>query len=127
MYTKNLLEATGISRDTLRYWRQRGLITPQRNPANNYLTYTTQDVKRITLIKEAQTLGFTLSEIALLLNCMHSAPCKHQALLPELELHYENLTEKIATLQKMRRRIKKTIDDFRKRDCTRRPTDLHLA
>ncbi len=127
MYTKNLLEITGISRDTLRYWRQRGLITPQRNPANNYLTYTTKDIERIALIKEAQMLGFTLSEIALLLNCMHGAPCKHQALLPKLELHYDALTEKITALQKMRRRIKKTITDFRARDCTKHPTDLHLT
>ena len=54
-----LAQACAVSRDTLRFYEQRGLIAAQRT-ANGY-----RDMVQLVLyIKTAQRLGFTLGEIA---------------------------------------------------------------
>ena len=45
--TNVLMSALGISRGTLRYYEQLGLVSPQRNPESNYRTYSNADVFRV--------------------------------------------------------------------------------
>ncbi len=126
MYTRELCQRAGITRDTLRYWRARGLLTPTRNQKNNYLMYADDDVERARFIRDAQRLGFTLTEIRTLLDAMRGASCRHQALLPHLKRHDESLREKIRTLRRMQRRIAQLIAEYRSTDCRVQPRDLHL-
>jgi MerR family mercuric resistance operon transcriptional regulator len=57
----------GVSVDTVRFYEQRGLIAePARTPAN-YRIYPEEDIGRLTFIKKAKELGFSLSEIHKLL------------------------------------------------------------
>lgn len=62
----------GVGVETVRYYQRRGLLeTPQR-PAGGGLgggirRYGAQDVRRLLFIRSAQTAGFTLEEIAELL------------------------------------------------------------
>jgi DNA-binding transcriptional MerR regulator len=58
-----LAQACAVSRDTLRFYEQRGLIAAQRT-ANGYRDYPPDMVQLVLYIKTAQRLGFTLSEIA---------------------------------------------------------------
>ena len=57
-----LAQASAVSRDTLRFYEQRGLIAAQRS-ANGYRDYPAQMVQLVLYIKTAQRLGFTLGEI----------------------------------------------------------------
>ena len=53
--------------DTIRYYERRGLLpAPPRSPGG-YRQYSPDAVRRVTFIKRAQALGFTLEEIAELL------------------------------------------------------------
>ncbi|VVN43730.1 Mercuric resistance operon regulatory protein [Pseudomonas fluorescens] len=54
--------ASAVSRDTLRFYEQRGLIAAQRS-ANGYRDYPADMVQLVSYIKTAQRLGFTLGEI----------------------------------------------------------------
>ena len=60
-------EAAGVGVETVRYYERRGLIRQptQRNGA--YRRYGLEHVKRMQFVKQAQELGFTLHEIASLL------------------------------------------------------------
>ena len=40
-----------------------GLLSPQRDPVNQYRCYAVTDRKRLTFIRSAQSLGFKLGEI----------------------------------------------------------------
>jgi MerR family mercuric resistance operon transcriptional regulator len=59
--------AAGVNRQTLRYYERRGLLAkPQRTPGGHRL-YPAEIVTVLRVIKAAQRLGFTLAEIAALL------------------------------------------------------------
>lgn len=57
-----LASETGLSRDTLRFYEQRGLIRSTRS-ANSYRTYAPETVQLLGYIRTAQRLGFSLGEI----------------------------------------------------------------
>jgi DNA-binding transcriptional MerR regulator len=60
-------EAAGVNRQTLRYYERRGLLAePVRSPGGHRL-YPTEAVTVLRVIKAAQRLGFTLDEVASLL------------------------------------------------------------
>jgi len=57
-------EAAGVNRQTLRYYERRGLLpVPDRSPGGHRL-YDDQAVTTLRVIKAAQRLGFTLEEVA---------------------------------------------------------------
>ena len=59
--------AAGVNQETLRYYERRGLLAePQRSPGGHRL-YPTEAVTVVRVIKAAQRLGFTLDEVAELL------------------------------------------------------------
>jgi MerR family transcriptional regulator, copper efflux regulator len=53
--------------DTIRYYERRGLLPAPPRSAGGYRQYSPDAVRRLTFIKRAQALGFTLEEIAELL------------------------------------------------------------
>jgi DNA-binding transcriptional MerR regulator len=61
-------EAAQVNTETLRYYERRGLITkPARSPGGHRL-YDEHTVTTLRVIKAAQRLGFTLDEVAELLD-----------------------------------------------------------
>ncbi|MEV5574191.1 MerR family transcriptional regulator [Spirillospora sp. NPDC052269] len=59
--------AAGLNQQTLRYYERRGLLAePDRSPGGHRL-YPTEAVTLLRVIKTAQRLGFTLEEVAELL------------------------------------------------------------
>jgi DNA-binding transcriptional MerR regulator len=57
-----LASATGLSRDTLRFYEKRGLLLPRRR-SNGYRDYPPEAVQWLCYLRSAQQLGFTLAEI----------------------------------------------------------------
>ena len=56
--------AAGVNRETLRYYERRGLLEqPDRSPGGHRL-YDERAVQTLRIIKAAQRLGFTLEEVA---------------------------------------------------------------
>jgi MerR family mercuric resistance operon transcriptional regulator len=62
-----LAEAAGVHVETVRYYERRGLLEQPPKGAG-YRQYTDDDVWRLELIGRAKQLGFTLAEIADLLD-----------------------------------------------------------
>ena len=58
-----LAQTCSVSRDTLRFYEDRGLIRARRS-ANGYRDYPVEAVQLVLLIKTAQKLGFSLGEIS---------------------------------------------------------------
>lgn len=65
--TGQVAAAAGVNTQTLRYYERRGLLAePDRSPGGHRL-YPTEAVTVLRIIKAAQRLGFTLDEVAELL------------------------------------------------------------
>ena len=60
---------TGIAVSALRFYEDRGLVTPLRSPSGQR-RFKASDIRRISFILAAQNLGFTLTRIADLLKTL---------------------------------------------------------
>lgn len=103
-------EASGVSAKMIRHYEQIGLIPPANRTFTNYRIYSTDDVHTLQFIKRARTLGFSMKQIAVLLNLWQdkgrsSAQAKHLALE-----HVTELEAKIRELQAMSNALKELAD-----------------
>ncbi|HHH40003.1 MAG TPA: heavy metal-responsive transcriptional regulator [Sedimenticola sp.] len=57
----------GVSPDTLRYYEKIGLLPPVGRTASGRRSYSMRDLSRLRFIRRAQSMGFSLEEIGLLL------------------------------------------------------------
>ncbi|MDH2424180.1 MerR family transcriptional regulator [Sphaerisporangium sp. TRM90804] len=62
-----LAAAAGVSAQTLRYYERRGLLAEPERSSGGHRLYPRQAVTVLRVIKAAQRLGFTLEEVAELL------------------------------------------------------------
>jgi MerR family mercuric resistance operon transcriptional regulator len=81
-----LAKAAGVNVETIRYYRRIGLLpTPQRD-YGSFRRYPKDSLKRLRFIKRAQQLGFTLDEVAALLDLSDGAHCAETRELAERKL-----------------------------------------
>lgn len=59
----DLASQTGVTVEALRYYEQRGLVTPSGRRASGYREYPADTVALVRFIKRAQALGFSLAEV----------------------------------------------------------------
>ncbi len=57
-------KAAGVNRETLRYYERRGLLESPDRSLGGHRLYDVQAVVTVRVIKAAQRLGFTLDEVA---------------------------------------------------------------
>ena len=77
MIVSEVAKSAGVSADVVRYYSRIGLLNPGRNPDNGYREYTPQDVVRVSFIRKAKWLGFTLKDVKTILEKADSgeSPC----------------------------------------------------
>jgi len=68
MHIGAVAERTGLSLRTLRHWDEVGLVTPSGRTDGGFRLYTESDVDRILLVRRMKPLGFSLDEMAELLD-----------------------------------------------------------
>ena len=60
----NEVEAlVGITKKNIRFYEEKGLLTPRRNSENGYREYEARDVEQLRQIKLLRKLGVPLEEI----------------------------------------------------------------
>ncbi|MCE1175088.1 MAG: MerR family transcriptional regulator [Propionibacteriales bacterium] len=92
-------ERTGLSRRTLRHYDELGLLVPAARGWNDYRRYDAGDLMRLLQIQNLKALGLSLGEIAEALN----DPSLDAT--AALRGHWELLTERIATEQRLADRL----------------------
>lgn len=68
MGIKEAEEATGVSRQNIRFYEKQGLIYPARNRKNSYREYSDEDILRLKQIRLFRKLGMPIEEIRRLLD-----------------------------------------------------------
>ena len=110
MHIGALAAATGLSRDTLRFYEKRGLLTAARHP-NGYRDYPAQTVDWLRYLRSAQTLGFTLAEIeadrAVLADPAASVERIREALAQKLN----DIDQRIAGLTALRAELARRLEE----------------
>ncbi len=96
-------DAVGINIETLRYYERRGIIpVPDRSPGGHRV-YDDDTVTILRVIKAAQRLGFSLDEVAELLEAgRHRHGARRAGLQARAEAKLVEINEKIADLEVIR-------------------------
>ena len=63
MSVRDIARRSDVPVHTVRYYTRIGLLKPARNRHNRYKQYKDSDVSRLRFIRQAKSLGYTLTEI----------------------------------------------------------------
>lgn len=110
MQIGEIASATGLSRDTLRFYEKRGLLRARRS-ANGYRDYPPEAVDWLRYIKLAQTLGFTLAEIEADLPLLAEPDAAGQQLRAALERKLADIDQRIDGLHLLRGELARRLGD----------------
>jgi DNA-binding transcriptional MerR regulator len=101
MQIGELAAATGLSRDTLRFYEKRGLLLSRRL-ANGYRDYPPEAVQWLCYLRAAQALGFTLAEIETGLPLLDDPAAAAPQLRDALSRKLDDIDARIAGLSALR-------------------------
>lgn len=103
-----LAKTVGVNVQTIRYYERLKLLTPTARKPSGYRQYGEEALNRLRFIKNAQALGFTLQEVAELLNLRvsNTARCgdvqrRAQAKLAQVESKIKDLRALDRALQSL--------------------------
>jgi MerR family transcriptional regulator, mercuric resistance operon regulatory protein len=112
MRISELAQAGGVGVETVRFYQRKGLLAVPRGDAPGGRHYDEEDLRRLRYVKQAQTAGFTLAEIAALLD-LHRTDDRPRAREMARE-RIAALDARIAALQAAREALTKL-----EHDCAR--------
>ncbi len=109
--TGEVAEAAGVSAQTLRYYHRRGLLREPRRSNGGHRLYPPETVTVLRVIKAAQRLGFTLDEVAGLVEAgghRHGGP--DRGLRARAVAKLAEVEQRIADLQTIRETLLQAVD-----------------
>ena len=71
-----LAREAAVNVETIRFYQRKNLLDEPPRPLGGVRRYTQDDVARVRFIKSAQRIGFTLAEIAVLLQLEDGTHCR---------------------------------------------------
>ena len=78
-------EQTGLSLRTIRFYEENGLVVPTTRTEGGFRLYSAEDVARLEVVKRMKPLGFSLEDMAALLDVLHQLGTADDASRPALE------------------------------------------
>jgi DNA-binding transcriptional MerR regulator len=102
--------ATDTKIETIRYYEKIGLLPTPRRTSGNYRSYAAEHLQRLSFIRRARELGFSIEDVRELLKlAAHGEkPCEEVDLL--VARHLETTNRKIEALTRLRRELRDTLE-----------------
>ncbi|MCA9077733.1 MAG: heavy metal-responsive transcriptional regulator [Planctomycetaceae bacterium] len=109
-----LAKAADVPTSTLRYYERIGLLTAEHRSHSSYRLYGPASLNRLRFIKAAQSCGFTLDDVAHLLNLRvkPSGTCNEVQELMEHRL--KDIGQRMAELNQVREVLEAFLKDCKK-------------
>ena len=107
--TGEVAEQAGVNIQTLRYYERRGLLAEPHRSTGGHRLYPADTVALLQVIKAAQRLGFTLDEVAELLDAgrrRHPTPDLRERAIGKIA----EIDQKIADLTAIRTTLTEIVD-----------------
>lgn len=117
MLIHELSKLSGVSAHTIRFYEKSGLLKGKRKDGiqtNNYFHYDEEAVERLELIRDAKSIGFTISEISQLMEAWYNNRMSVRQKLAVLDEKLVSIDEKIKQLKDMKKVLKafkKTVEE----------------
>lgn len=110
-----LAASAGVHVETVRYYQRRRLLPEPPRPLGGFRRYGPADISRLQFIRRAQAMGFTLDEIAGLLELKGKRACEQTRQLTELKL--VDVRQRLDALHRLEGDLMNLIAD-----CSQAPT-----
>lgn len=104
----SLAKATDVHIETIRYYQRRGLVAEPSKPLGGIRRYDEVHARRLRFIKHAQTLGFSLEEVADLLALDDGQHCRDAERLGRKKL--ATVRERIAQLRRVEQALTSLVE-----------------
>ena len=105
MNISDVAKKTGLTSKAIRFYEEKGLVTPPLRSENGYRSYSQQHLDELTLLRQARQVGFNLEECRELI-FLFNDPSRHSADVKRRTLEKVAETERhISELQGMRTQL----------------------
>lgn len=105
--------ATGVNIETIRYYEREGLVPPPARTASNYRCYGEAHRRRLSFIRRARDLGFSLLQVRELLGLADDRDRPCDAVDEIARKHRTQVRAKIAELTALRKALDRMIGQCR--------------
>lgn len=105
MQIGELARATSTKVETIRFYEKIGLLPAPARTAGNYRDYGTPHLARLSFVRRARDLGFTLDQVRELLALSDDRNCSCGAVDAVARAHLAQIDQKIADLRALRREL----------------------
>lgn len=106
----DLGKATDTKVETVRYYERIGLLPKPPRTAANYRDYGAAELARLSFIRRARGLGFSLDQVRALLGLSDDRSCDCAGIDRIANQHLVDVERKIADLTALRRELKAVIE-----------------
>ena len=119
MLIGELVERTGLTKDTIRFYEKKGLISLDRKSRreNNYKEYSEQVLDKLMLIRKLKDMGFTLNEIDTFLELWREEDASCKNLKFTLENKITLINEQMQRLNELKTRLADSLTKCNNDDC----------
>ena len=104
-----LAKRVGVNIQTVRYYERLKLLTPAARKPSGYRLYGATERQRLSFIKNAQALGFTLQEVAELLNLRVNSRARCGDVQRKATAKLATVEAKVLNLQALARALRSLI------------------
>ncbi len=105
-----LARATSTKVETIRFYEKIGLLPAPARTAANYRAYNQNQLARLSFVRRARDLGFTLDQIRGLLALSDDRDQSCSAVDTVARQHVSEIDRKIADLRALRRELQEMLD-----------------
>ena len=119
MLIGELVERSGLTKDTIRFYEKKGLIALdlKSRRENNYKEYPEQVLQKLMLIRKLKDLGFTLNEIDTFLELWRDEDASCENLKYTLENKIILVNEQIQKLLELKSKLTQSLGRCNNGDC----------
>lgn len=108
-----LAKVTGTKIETIRWYERVGLLQAPARTSGNYRAYDAVHLGRLSFIRRARDLGFSLEQIRALIDLAEDRERSCEAVDVIARQHLDEVDRKIADLQALRRELGSLIGQCR--------------
>jgi len=113
-----LARSAGVNPETVRYYERRGLLPEPPRQDSGYRQYPPEMIARLRFIKQAQELGFSLTEIAELLSLRIDTQTACHEVKQRVENKVAEIDHKMETLQHMKQILTALLQNCQTQEVT---------
>lgn len=113
MNISQLAKTINVSTDTVRYYEKQGLLAAPSRQENGYRSYTPAHLEALRFVRGAQSLGFSLAEIRLLVPQFTKGQIGRTDIEHQLQTKMAQIDAHIQQLQTLKKELMHTFESLR--------------